>query len=175
MLQSLSDLEIWHSNPDPWGYETHPDDTLRKKILLAELPTREYAHVLDIGCGQGFITPHLPGRYISGVDISAEAITKARQLKDFRLNFRQESIFDLSLPPESGYDLIVITGVLYPQYIGNAHTLIYRIIDSQLADDGILVCVHIDEWYKARFPYLMLKEHFYAYREHTHRLEVYVK
>ena len=175
MLQSLKDIETWHSTPDPWGYETHPDDVLRKDILLAELPAREYMRVLDIGCGQGFLTRDLPGKRVTGVDISAEAIAKARMIQDKRLDFRQESIFDLSPPPKSGYDLIVITGVLYPQYIGHAHTLIYHIIDSQLAHDGILACVHIDGWHEARFPYLILKEHFYAYREFTHRLEVYTK
>jgi 2-polyprenyl-3-methyl-5-hydroxy-6-metoxy-1,4-benzoquinol methylase len=175
MMQTLAELESWHCNPDPWGYETHPDDAVRKQMLLSELPRREYALVLDIGCGQGFMTRDLPGRLVTGIDLSAEAIAKASQLKSDRLVFRQESIFDLSAPPSSLYDLIVITGVLYTHYIGHAQTLVYRIIDSQLADNGILACVHIDQWYTARFPYLMIKERLYAYREFTHRLEVYVK
>jgi trans-aconitate methyltransferase len=175
MLQSISELEAWHRASDPWGYETHRDDRLRKNILLAELPDRGYERVLDIGCGQGFVTRDLPGEHVTGIDVSAEAIAKALSLRDEGHDFRQESIFDLSPPPESGYDLIVITGVLYPQYIGHSQTLIYYIIDTQLAHGGILASVHVDQWYRARFPYLMLREHLYGYREFTHRLEVYEK
>ena len=69
----------------------------------------------------------------------------------------------------------MITGVLYPQYIGESKSLVYRIIDDLLAPDGILISVHINEWYSARFPYLRLKESYYSYREYTHLLETYVK
>lgn len=175
MLQSIGELESWHQTSDPWGYETHPDDRKRKHILLSELPVRKYERVLDIGCGQGFITRDLPGEKVTGIDISKEAILKARESSESRLTFRQASIFDLLLPPVQSYDLIIITGLIYQQYVGHASTLIYHIIDTQLAQHGVLVSVHIDQWYQARFPYLMLKEHLYEYREFIHRLEVYEK
>lgn len=175
MLQPLDDLEKWHSADDAWGYETNPEDSKRKDILLSELPQKKYLNVLDIGCGHGFVTRDLPGKRVLGVDISHEAIRKAQAYKTDRIAFQQSSLFDLNRKLHEQFDLVVITGVLYPQYIGNAHNLVYHVIDKLLMDSGILVSVHIDAWYKARFPYLLLKDYYYDYREFTHRLEVHVK
>lgn len=174
-MQSRDELEDWHKEQDPWKYEQNTDDRLRKSVLLSELPQRAYKSTLDIGCGQGFVTRDLPGETVLGVDISEEAVIKARKWKSERLDFCQASLFDLPNRIEGNFDLIILTGVLYPQYVGHALNLVYDVIDGVLADNGILVSVHIDEWYTARFPYLMLKEYYYDYREYTHRLEVYVK
>lgn len=174
-LQSLDDLEQWHSIEDPWKYESTPDDAIRKSILLSELPRQSFHRVLDIGCGQGYVTRDLPGEEITGIDISAQAIRHAQQCADERIRFIQGSIFDLDSRLEGEFDLIVVTGVLYPQYIGHALGIAYRQIIKLLADSGFLVSVHIDEWYEARFPLLRLREYFYPYREYTHRLEIYVK
>ena len=175
MLQPLDDLEKWHSSGDPWGYETNPEDSKRKDILLSELPQKKYLNVLDIGCGHGFVTRDLPGERVLGIDISHEAIKQAQAYKTDRTTFLQSSLFDLNRKLTEQFDLIVITGVLYPQYTGNAHNLVYRIIDRLLTDSGLLVSVHIESWYNARFPYLLLNDYYYDYRDHTHRLEVYVK
>lgn len=174
-LQPLQDLEAWHAHQDPWEYASHPDDKRRLEILLSEIPRRDYRRVLDIGCGQGFITPHLPGKEIIGVDVSANAIQWARRQESDRVKFVQASIFDLTRRHLDTFDLVVITGVLYRQYIGQALSNVYLEIDQMLAADGILISVHIRDWYRARFPYLLVTRHDYPYREFTHQLEVYAK
>jgi predicted TPR repeat methyltransferase len=175
MRQPIADLEAFHCQPDPWGYEEHPDDAKRRSVLLAELPARPYRHTLDVGCGQGFVTRALPGEDVVGVDVSAEAITHARRQQRDGLRFLQADLFSLPEVLGGSFDLIVLTGVLYPQYVGRAHTLVYRIVDHLLSEDGILASVHIDAWYAARFPYLLLRTHLYPYREFLHRLELYAK
>lgn len=174
-IQPLEELEEFQKQEDPWGYENDPDDVKRKDILLHELPKRQYKRVLDIGCGQGFITRHLPGDLVIGSDISHEAIKIAKKIETDRLLFVQANLYETHTKFDEPFDLVLITGVLYKQYIGRSNTLIYRIIDKVLAENGILVSVHIDEWYYARFPYLMLKDYYYNYRQYTHRLEVYIK
>lgn len=174
-IQTKSELDEWHQVNDPWGYESTPDDQVRKSILLSELPKRSFRRVLDIGCGQGFITRDLPGEEIIGIDISSQAVHHAQQYANQRTRFLQGSIFELDRLVEKNFDLIVVTGVLYPQYVGHALGLIYRQIGNHLAEGGILASVHIDAWYEARFPLLRFKEHFYQYREYTHRLELYIK
>lgn len=174
-IQDIRELEDWHRQHDPWGYESSPEDRRRKEILLSEIPEGTYQRVLDIGCGQGFLTKDLPGEQIVGVDIAAEAIAHARRLASARLQFKQGSIFGLEKVVEPGFDLIVITGVLYPQYIAHALPTVYRTMDRLLNNGGLLLSVHIEDWYQARFPYLMLRQHMYPYREFTHRLELYVK
>lgn len=177
MIQPLKELENWQKKQDPWSYENNPEDEKRKDILLSEIPIKEYSSVLDIGCGQGFITKHLHGKMITGTDISKAAIKIAKKyIKNKNIKFIQNDIFDLNQKfPDDKFDLIIITGVLYPQYIGKSSTLIYKIIDKALNKKGILVSVHINDWYVSRFPYLLLKEYYYNYREFVHKLEIYTK
>jgi len=174
-VQSISELEDFYGIADPWGFEHNPEDKKRKEILLSEIPDRKYERVLDIGCGNGFITRDLPGREIIGADISSTAVGHARKYESPRLRFVCASIFDLPKCTEGTFDLVLITGVLYPQYIGRSYNFIYPIVESLLRENGILVSVHIDDWYSGRFPFLLLNELHYPYREYIHRLEVYVR
>ena len=176
MIQSKNELDEFYSSSDPWSYNENKDDTNRLNILLSELPNRDFDNVLDIGCGNGFITSKLPGKNILGVDISENAIKFAKEKNtNQNINYIQGSIFELNQKLNIKFDLIVITGVLYSQYIGKANNLIYLIIDNLLSQNGVLVSVHIDEWYNSQFPYLKLKQHYYNYREFTHNLEIYIK
>lgn len=175
MIQSREEIEKWYKTKDPWQYENSKDDQIRKDILLSELPPKEYRHVLDIGCGQGFITRDLPGVNIIGVDISNQAIKQAQQYQNEKITFIRKSIFELHNLFSDHFDLIIITGVLYKHYIGNSIKLIYIIIDELLHDRGILASVHINSWYECRFPYLLISEYYYDYRSYIHRLEIYEK
>jgi 2-polyprenyl-3-methyl-5-hydroxy-6-metoxy-1,4-benzoquinol methylase len=175
-LQSIDELEKWYERPDPWDYESNPDDLKRRAMLLSVLSERKYKKVLDIGCGDGFVTVRLPGEEIIGADISANAIGHARKKAPPHVKYNQCSLFDLpGLGWGQSFDLIVITGVLYPHYIGDTEALACIIIDDLLQPGGHLVSCHIEEWYRARFPYITLRREYYPYREYTHILEVYLK
>ncbi len=176
MLQSKNSLDIFHKNEDPWGYESNNEDLSRKEILLRHIPANNYKNVLDIGCGQGFITKDLPGENIWGIDISEKAIDFANKNKQSnRINFKQGSIFEVDKLFDIEFNLLIITGVLYPQYIGNSSSLIYLLIDKILEKKGVLISVHINEWYKCQFPYIKTMQHFYMYREFIHNFEIYHK
>ncbi|MEI9910179.1 MAG: class I SAM-dependent methyltransferase [Bacteroidota bacterium] len=176
MIQSKTELDLFHTTEDPWGYENNNEDLIRKEILLNEIPKQPYKNVLDIGCGQGFITQYLPGETIWGVDLSQNAIEFAKKnCTGNKFNFIQGSIFEIDKLVDLKFDLVVITGVLYPQYIGNSSSLIYLLVDKILATNGTLISVHINEWYTCQFPYLRSKQTFYNYREYIHHLETYIK
>src|SRR5215217_1627254 len=152
MIQSKSELEEWYERPDPWDYANDSEDLKRKQILLTEIPDLPYKSVLDIGCGNGFITTDLPGDNIVGVDLSDKAVEIANKTNTkSNISYEAANIFDL-INWDRKFDLIIITGVLYPQYVGASSKLIYLIIDKLLNKDGILVSVHINEWYTCRFP-----------------------
>lgn len=175
MIQSKEELNEWYKTPDPWEYENDSDDKKRKQILLSEIPDIRYKDVLDIGCGNGFITVDLPGDKIIGADISENAVDFANKNNTKQhVSFESANIFDLTAWDRK-FDMILITGVLYPQYIGSSSKLIYLIIDKLLNKNGILVSVHINDWYNCRFPYNLMRENFYPYRQYLHRLEVYQK
>lgn len=178
ILQPIDELEKWWENPDPWNYENNPDDLKRREMLISVLPDVQYQRVLDIGCGNGFVTEYLPGKEIIGIDVSANAINHARKRskKLKHIKYYQGSLFDLpSLFEGKNFDLIVITGVLYPQYIAKSEKFVYTVIDDILQQGGYLVSCHIEEWYNCRFPYITLQRKYYPYKQYTHILEVYLK
>lgn len=175
MVQSKQELDDFYTTADPWGYYDNPHDATRKARILAALPQRNYGAALDIGCGNGFITNSLPAKSVIGLEFSEKAVNWANEHAAAHVRYMTGSFFDLpdlNLPP---MDLIVITGVLYPQYIGNSLRLVYVLIDHVLKTGGTLLCSHIFEWYKARFPYLTVSREYFAYRDYSQVLEVYVK
>lgn len=180
MIQSGDDLDRFYVEQDPWGYANHPDDGRRKIELLSLIPLIKFRRTLDIGCGNGFLTFDLPGLDVVGVDISAAAVSWAEHARNVhpdgrRFSFFASSLFDLDPEKTGSFDLIVITGVLYPQYIGKTASLARQKIDSLLEEGGVLVSCHISEWHPPRFPYNTLDVAIYPYRNHTHRLEIYRK
>lgn len=175
MIQSKEELDDWYSEDDPWGYFKNPQDAIRKARILTAIPKFDFENVLDIGCGNGFLTNDLPGKNVIGMDISQKIVDWANQHTAPNTRYLCGSLFDLptlDLPP---MNLIVITGVLYPQYMAASHLLVYILIDQLLKSGGILLCSHIFDWYDFRFPYLTIKREYFPYREYTQLLEVYVK
>ncbi|UCH09870.1 MAG: class I SAM-dependent methyltransferase [Fidelibacterota bacterium] len=178
VLQSLEEIEKWFEKTDPWGYEDHPSDQHRRALLLSLLPKKSYRKILDIGCGDGFITSRLPGEKVFGIDISENAIRQAREKCEglSHISFEAVSLFDLpDLGWDLSFDLIILTGVLYQQYIAEGDMLAFTIINDLLEPGGHLVSCHIDEWCRFRFPYVTLHREYYSYREFSHILEVYLK
>lgn len=174
--QTRNNIEGFYAKDDPWGYFSNEDDALRKQILLAELAAHDLSSALDIGCGNGFITESIPARSVLGVDLSAAAIDEAnRRNRLASVAYRSGSLFDLPSMGLGRYSAVIITGVLYEQYIGKSLPLVYRLIDEVMEPGGLLFSVHIDSWYLARFPYPRIRELRYRYRSYTHLLEVYRK
>lgn len=179
-IQTAAELDAFYDKPDPWGYKASPDDERRKNELLSLVPKRHWKSTLDIGCGDGFVTFNLPGNSVVGVDLSSNAIEWAEHNRALhkdanRFQFRNSSLFEIDAEKLGRFDLIVITGVLYPQYIGRSFSIVRQIIDSLLEKNGVLVSCHIDEWSPPRFPYSILDISLYPYRGYTHRLEIYTK
>lgn len=174
--QQPAQIDAEYGTEDPWGYFRNPHDQARKEILVSTLGEYRLSRVLDIGCGNGFITQAIRAESIVGLDISQNAIDEAiGRDPQRRIDYRCCSLFDVPALALGQFDCILITGVLYGHYIGKSLPLVYRIIDECLGASGVLVSVHIDEWYFARFPYARVKAQRYAYRTYTHLLEIYRK
>ena len=177
-LQTKSELDNFYKVSDPWAYFQHADDARRRNELLAVLPKRQWGRVLDIGCGNGFITLTLPGRAIVGVDFSAEAVRWARdaaakQADQERFRFEVGSLLDPELVKLGHFDLVVVTGVLYEQYVGKAWAFVRWILDQLTQEGSIVATCHIREWIRMRPPYSLIDMTMYPYREYTHQLEIF--
>lgn len=176
-VQGKAELEDFYATADPWAYDTTRDDAERAARVLSALPARPYRRTIDIGCGNGFLTVRLPGDQVLGVDLSERAVDWARQraareapARDLR--FEARSLFDLDTK-DGSFDLMVVTGVLYPQYIGKAGAVVTEILKALVRPGGVLVTVHIDAWARYRAPFTTLAVSVDPYREHFHRLEVF--
>jgi hypothetical protein len=186
-MQNKSDLEDHYQNPDPWGYQAHPDDALRKQKILevcrraghelyprlsgmlqhAEVrvsDARELGHVfaraLDLGAGEGWITKDLPADERYGFEISDNAAAR------FPEGVMRET------EPHGGYDLITASGVMYSQYDVD---LFLKIIQDHAT--GILVLCNIADWEVSKLKRLGEPCHVeeFAYREYVERIRVYNK
>ncbi|MDQ3798515.1 MAG: methyltransferase domain-containing protein [Acidobacteriota bacterium] len=94
-------------------------DVFQLNKLLEALRLEPREHVLDLGCGNGFITEYLQaetGAFFHGVDISAEAIrqARARTAGNERLAFSVGNMNRLAFePPLEPFDCAVSIDTLY--------------------------------------------------------------
>ena len=157
-MQSKQELEKWYEEPDTWGYFSNEYDEMRLQKIKFMLGwgKKRYDRILDIGCGEGFVTQHLPSDVIHGLDISDNAMS--------RLPANVKSVS----APEGKYDLVVSTGTLYSQY---DHEAIYKLI-MESASQYVLIG-GIEDWLIAKnFGVEVQKMHF-PYRQFTQKLSLY--
>lgn len=153
-MQSKDELEKWYSQSDRWGYFNEPDDDIRLKNILMMLGY--YDKAIDIGCGEGFVTRHLPAKEIYGLDISQNAMSRL-----------PDNVIPIT-KPEGKYDLVVSTGTLYEQYD-------HQQIASWIAEAA---CRHvliggIESWLKPYTFGTVIKEVKFKYREYTQKITLY--
>jgi SAM-dependent methyltransferase len=168
-MNSKQQIEEEYSVKDPWGYEKNPFDKIRlDKILEVLKPYGIFERALDIGCGEGFITKHLPAKEIFGYDESDTAMSRCpKEIKTLR-----------KADIEGRFDLVTATGVMYRHYDYSSMLDLIRRHSS-----GIVLLCNIDvseveevkelknEIYKETFPYRDWNEiiRIYDYREHSNR------
>lgn len=175
-MQTVSELNKWYESNDPWGYENNPDDEIRKSKLLEVISRYPTNRVLDIGCGNGFITKDIRGGDVYGVDLSPKAIEIAKLSMDDTHTYVEGSIFDIGKMFNEKFSMVIVTGVLYPQYIGKAAMATLLAIDRVLMNRGVYISVHIESWESPYYPpYLIEYVERYKYRDYIHRLVVYRK
>lgn len=156
---SLKELEKFYEKTDPWGYRTNPDDQHRRLMifLATQMGKEQYDRLLDIGCGEGFITEAMPAKEKHGIELSDEA--SARLPEDIK---RVEG-------PEGKYDLVLATGVMYEHYDYN------QIVNWiwEAAGDIVVTC-NIKEWEKDVLPKdKQIFEGGFPYREYEQKLRVF--
>lgn len=157
-MQTKEDLELWYSEPDKWGYFSNVEDKrrLEKIIYMLGWGKKIYKRAIDIGCGEGFITEHLPAEEIHGLDISDNALNR---LPDNVLPVQE---------PIGKYDLVVSTGTLYAQY---DHEAMYKLIMS-CASEYILIG-GISDWIINKDFGHQIQFIVFPYREFTQKLTLY--
>jgi 2-polyprenyl-3-methyl-5-hydroxy-6-metoxy-1,4-benzoquinol methylase len=113
------ELEEWYKEPDPWNFINSSIDLVRRKIFLRHLAYAfnqlQIRDVLDVGCGEGYLTLDLARTYdviIDAFDISENAIKYAKQ-KNSAENIKYFAVDLRDFQTEKEYDLVICEEALY--------------------------------------------------------------
>lgn len=157
-MQSKQELEDWYAEPDRWGYFSNPEDAKRLEHIIYMLGwgKRIYTRAIDIGCGEGFITQHLPAAEVHGLDLSNNALTR------LPANVKPVSA------PEGKYDLVISTGTLYPQY---DHEGLANLIKSCAAE--YILIAGISDWLIEKDFGRQVQMSIFPYREFSQKMTLY--
>lgn len=151
-------LEEFYQKPDPWDYQTNPDDQERKQRIVSLLEGYGvYRRALDIGAGEGWITSSLPAKEIFGIEISDTAANR------FPANVRRAH------EPDGLYDLVITTGTLYRHYD-------YKQIVDWLKNHscGDILIAGIKEWLINTDGFgEPITIHEFKYRDYTQQIRMY--
>ena len=116
--------------------------TLSKKLLSllitnGYISQKESPRVLDIGCGDGFMTDQLveKGRSITGVDVSLSGLRFAKVLSSSNINYLQADALRL---PFGGGTFDVITAFDTIEHIEKDTSFVYE-VRRVLKQDGLVV------------------------------------
>ena len=137
---------------DPWAY--FESDYERRKVErpMAALRDRrdpdEVDTVLDLGCGNGAKTARIAEAYpdaeIVGVDLSAEALSVARERTD-GVTYERADVVDFVAEVDRTFDAILAVGALHYLCAQYPVTDLLEFADGlqdALAEDGLLVAAH---------------------------------
>jgi hypothetical protein len=161
MMQTKEELEKFYEKADPWEFQTHPEDKKRKQMILDICKGYgPFIRALDIGCGEGWVSKDLPAKKIYGYEVSENAKSRwPKKIKDV-------ATLDLEC------DLVVATGVLYPQY---DYKTMFEMIEK-FSSKTIVTC-NIKDWEVDTVKYLHWADQVetieFDYREYTQVLRVF--
>ncbi len=140
-----------NSKGDPWGQDWRASQLVRYKksieLLNRYTEKQRIADVLDIGCATGIFLRMLEenslGKNLTGVDISEEAVKKAKK------KFPQFSFSVSSLPHlnklDAGFDLISALEVIYYVSEGELEKTLLR-LKSMLKNNGyLLISIYLNQ------------------------------
>jgi SAM-dependent methyltransferase len=123
--------KIAHQAGEVWNWET-PAGRLRwaRRVRMLSSHIEPHMHVLEIGCGTGYLTKELAKTQaqVTAIDISPDLLSVARkQVTDSTVVFRVENAYDLSFRDES-FHTIIGSSVLHHLDVDKALAEFYRIL-----------------------------------------------
>lgn len=140
--------QLYATQGDPYAAATTKYRYQHRKYrgLLSMLPARRYGDVLDIGCGLGVFTRSLApyADRVVGIDVSGEAVSRARALSGGLDNVRYEQADIETFDSDARFSLIVLADVVYylEPPLENAARSIATRLSSLLEAGGLLLLVN---------------------------------
>lgn len=138
-----TDFDAMFEQEDPWGFASLWYEARKRDLVMAALPERHYARVLEAGCATGMLTLRLAARCdaLLAVDLSARAIERTRERVGAR---RHVTALRATLPdewPRGTFDLIVL-GELGYFFEPEAWQRTAQLCGAALTPRGTIVACH---------------------------------
>lgn len=133
----------WDASDDPWAHTSRWSEARKYAMTAAALPRPHYRRSFEPGCGVGELTRLLAPRsdhhvalerHPRGVAVAAERC----------LGLPQVEVREGRIPedwPEGGFDLVVVSEVLYYLSDDELDAALDRLVDA-VEPDGDVVAVH---------------------------------
>lgn len=136
-------VEMYASDPDPWGFATRWYEQRKYALTMAALPNQRYQHAFEPGCSIGILSGLLADRCdrLLATDIIPAALAQASASLGGVPNVEIQSLAIPDAWPAGTFDLIVLSELAY--YF-DADTL-RSIVDKAVASSGVgghIVAVH---------------------------------
>ncbi|MSR88998.1 MAG: malonyl-[acyl-carrier protein] O-methyltransferase BioC [Candidatus Margulisbacteria bacterium] len=121
-------------------YDTHAHiQTQAADILFTKPLPQNATHILEIGCGTGYLTQklltHYPNAHITAIDLSEEMLQEAqKKISAPNITFQKSDI--LTFESDQTYDLIISSSTLH--WVTPTHVLVKK-LHSLLTSQGTLL------------------------------------
>jgi SAM-dependent methyltransferase len=145
-MEADSFAGMFNQNADQWARQEPmilSDFTARPQVLQ-ELAPLAGLHVLDLGCGEGYVSrlvAQAGARSVFGIDISSEMIGRARQAAVHApcpMSFESGNAASFQNYPRATFDRVI--AVFMVSYLSCAEmTAVFRSVRSRLAPGGRFV------------------------------------
>lgn len=106
---------LYARDPDPWRFRTSAYEQAKYDATLRALPRPRFADAFEVGCSIGMLTRRLAARCdrLLSVDVADAALAQAREACAGLAHVRFVQMRVPAEWPEGGFDLIVLSEVLY--------------------------------------------------------------
>jgi predicted TPR repeat methyltransferase len=132
---------MYRENLDPWSFTTSQYEQEKYEATLSAVGTKRFQMALEVGCSIGVLTSRLAARCdkLIGLDFAPSAVAAARARCARLPGVKIEQMQVPRQWPESSFDLIVFSEVLYFLDESDLRETCDRALGSLLPDGLILL------------------------------------
>ncbi len=134
---------IYDANDDPWNYQQSDYEKAKRHATIAALEGRRFRSAIEVGCSIGALTRRLADHCdrLLAVDFIEKALAAAQIACADKANVTFVNARIPSAWPEGGFDLIVLSEVLY--FLSNTdNRSLVRRCGTSLTSDGEILLVN---------------------------------
>jgi cyclopropane fatty-acyl-phospholipid synthase-like methyltransferase len=134
---------LYTGDPDPWKFAASPYERDKYALTLDAIPKPRYRSALEVGCSIGILTSSLASRCdtLVAIDAAQAPLVEARRRCADLPGVRFEHMFVPAQWPDGGFDLILLSEVVYYLSRDDVGRLAARVANS-LTKGGSVILVH---------------------------------